>query len=94
VSFDDLKKLVGKDVRNTHINVGTGKELTIAELARMIRQTVGYEGELRWDPSKPDGTMRKLCDVSRLHSLGWTHKVELGDGIVRLYEWYKESVSA
>ena len=92
VSFDDLKKQAGRDVRNTHINVGTGKELTIAELAEKIRQKVGFAGEIKWDASKPDGTMRKLCDVTRLHSLGWRHKVELDEGVGRLYDWYKQSV--
>ena len=93
VSFDDLKKQAGKDIRNTHINVGTGKELSIARLAGKIRHAVGFTGDLCWDTSKPDGTMRKLCDVSRLHKLGWTHKVELDEGIGRLYEWYKATVS-
>ena len=92
VSFDDLKKQAGRDVRNTHINVGTGKELTIAELAEKIRHKVGFAGEIKWDASKPDGTMRKLCDVTRLHSLGWRHKVELDEGVGRLYDWYKQSV--
>lgn len=77
-----------KDVRNTHINVGTGIELTIAQLAEKARKAVGFKGEIVWDRSKPDGTMRKLCDVSKLHSLGWRHKVELDDGIGRLYDWY------
>lgn len=58
-------------------------------LAEMIRSTVGFKGEIRWDASKPDGTMRKLCDVSKLHSLGWRHSVELPDGIRRLYDWYQ-----
>ena len=80
-----------KEVRNTHINVGTGIELTIAELAEAIRREVGFKGEIRWDASKPDGTMRKLCDVSKLHSLGWRHKVELDEGIKRLYEWYNHN---
>lgn len=92
VSFDDLRKQAGKDVRNTHINVGTGKELPIAELAEKIRVAVAFPGKILWDSTKPDGTMRKLCDVSKLHSLGWRHKVELDDGIVRLYEWYKDSI--
>ena len=92
VSFDELKKQAGRDVRNTHINVGTGKELTIAELAEKIRQKVSFAGEIKWDASKPDGTMRKLCDVTRLHSLGWRHKVELDEGVGRLYDWYKQSV--
>lgn len=87
VSFDDVRG-DRHDVRNTHINIGTGLELTIAELAEMIRQTVGFKGEIRWDTSKPDGTMRKLCDVSKLHSLGWHHSVELPDGVRRLYDWY------
>ena len=87
VSFKELA--AGKDpVRNTHINIGTGKELTIGELARKIAATVGYDGEIRWDATKPDGTMRKLCDVSRLHAMGWRHKVELDEGIGRLYDWY------
>ncbi len=87
VSFADVAK-GQKDVRNTHINVGTGVELTIAELAEAIRQEVGFKGEIRWDSSKPDGTMRKLCDVSKLHSLGWKHSVDLPEGIKRLYRWY------
>ncbi len=87
VSFADLTK--GKsEIRNTHINVGTGKELTIGALAELIRAEVGYEGEIRWDATKPDGTMRKLCDVTKLHSLGWTHSVELPEGISRIYSWY------
>ncbi len=75
-------------MRNTHINVGTGIELTIAELAELVRRTVGFDGEIRWDSSKPDGTMRKLCDVSKLHSLGWRHTVELPQGVDMLYKWY------
>lgn len=92
VSFDELKKVAGPEVRNTHINVGTGKELSIAQLAVKIRETVGFGGVIKWDATKPDGTMRKLCDVSRLHKLGWTHKVELDDGICRLYDWYKTTI--
>lgn len=89
VHFSDLLPAdPAEPVRNTHINVGTGIELTIAELAELVRSTVGYQGEIRWDASKPDGTMRKLCDVSKLHSLGWRHKVELPQGIRRLYDWY------
>jgi GDP-L-fucose synthase len=87
VTFNDVKG-TDKDVRNTHINIGTGKELTIGQLAELIRQTVGYQGQIKWDASKPDGTMRKLCDVTKLHNLGWHHKVELKDGVKRLYDWY------
>lgn len=88
VSFRQLVPADGSPVRNTHINVGSGVEVSIAELAAIVKDAVGYEGEVRWDASKPDGTMRKLCDVSRLHSLGWRHSVELPDGVSRLYSWY------
>ncbi len=89
VSFSDLKR--DKDeIRNCHINIGTGKEISISTLADMIKQEIGYKGTIEWDTSKPDGTMRKLCDVSKLHSLGWSHSVEIVDGIHRLYHWYLE----
>lgn len=80
------------EIRNCHINVGTGKELTIKELADMIVQAVGFEGEIVWDASKPNGTPRKLIDVTKLHSLGWTHKVEIQDGVQKLYDWYQNSL--
>ena len=76
------------EIRNCHINVGTGKEISIKEVAELILKTIGFKGELRWDSSKPDGTMRKLTDVSKLHSLGWHHQVEIDEGVRRLYEWY------
>jgi len=76
------------EVRNCHINVGTGKELTIKELSEKIKSQINYKGDIRWDSSKPDGTMRKLIDVSKLHSLGWHHKVEIDQGVARLYDWY------
>ena len=81
------------EIRNCHINVGTGKELTIRELSELVVQAVGFEGTVEFDASKPDGTMRKLIDVSKLHRLGWTHKVEIEDGVQRLFEWYKQSLS-
>ena len=81
------------EIRNCHINVGTGKELTIRELSELIVKVVGFEGKVEFDSSKPDGTMRKLIDVSKLHSLGWTHKVEIEDGVLKLFEWYKMSLS-
>ncbi len=80
------------EIRNCHINVGTGKELTIRELSELVVKAVGFEGAVEFDASKPDGTMRKLIDVSKLHSLGWTHKVEIEDGVQKLFEWYKNSL--
>ena len=81
------------EIRNCHINVGTGKELTIRELSELVVKAVGFEGIVEFDTSKPDGTMRKLIDVSKLHSLGWTHKVEIEDGVKKLFEWYKNSLN-
>ena len=82
------------EIRNCHINVGTGKELTIRELSELVVKAVGFEGTVEFDASKPDGTMRKLIDVSKLHSLGWTHKVEIEDGVAKLFEWYRQSLEA
>ena len=80
------------EIRNCHINIGTGKELTIKQLSELIVRTIGFMGIVVWDESKPDGTPRKLIDVSKLHSLGWTHKVEIEDGVQKLYDWYKQSL--
>ena len=82
------------EIRNCHINVGTGKELTIRQLSQLVVKTVGFEGEVVFDADKPDGTMRKLIDVSKLHSLGWTHHVEIEDGVGRLFQWYQDSLRA
>ncbi len=81
------------EIRNCHINVGTGKELTIRELSELIVKSVGFKGRIMFDTSKPDGTPRKLIDVSKLHSLGWTHKVEIEEGVKRLFDWYRESLN-
>ena len=75
-----------------HVNIGTGKELTIKELAELVKKTVGFEGEIVWNKTMPDGTPRKLTDVTKLHELGWTHKVELEEGVKLAYEWFKENV--
>ena len=88
VDFKDTYKAGAKDIRNCHINIGTGKEITIRELAGLIVNTVGYQGELTFDSSKPDGTMRKLTDPSKLHNLGWHHKIDIEEGVQRMYEWY------
>jgi GDP-L-fucose synthase len=81
------------EIRNCHINVGTGKELTIRELSELVTKAVGFTGVVEFDASKPDGTMRKLIDVSKLHSLGWTHKIEIEDGVQKLFRWYKQNFS-
>lgn len=80
------------EIRNCHINVGTGKELSIKELAAIVVNAVGFDGEVLFDSNKPDGTMRKLIDVSKLHSLGWYHKVEIDEGVKMLFEWYKHDL--
>ena len=82
------------EIRNCHINVGTGKELTIRQLAEKVVAIVGFEGQLCWDQNKPNGTPRKLIDVSKLHRLGWHHKVEIDEGVRKLYAWYQASLQA
>jgi GDP-L-fucose synthase len=71
------------------INVGVGEDVSIKELAETIKRIIGFEGSIEWDSSKPDGTPRKLLDVSRLTALGWKAKISLEDGISSTYEWYK-----
>ena len=89
VNFSDLA--AGKEeVRNCHINIGTGKEITIRDLAVLIKETIGFSGEIVFDPSKPDGTMRKLTDPSKLNALGWKHQIGIEEGVRRLYAWYGE----
>ena len=90
VDFKDTYREGERDIRNCHINIGTGKEVTIRRLAELIVQTVGYEGRVTFDASKPDGTMRKLTDPSKLHALGWHHKIDIEEGIQRMYRWYRE----
>lgn len=80
------------EIRNCHINIGTGKELTIRELSQLVVDAVGFEGEVFFDATKPDGTPRKLIDVSKLHSLGWTHSVEIDEGVRKLFEWYRSTL--
>ena len=92
VDFKDTYDSNQKEIKNCHINIGTGKEISIKELAEMIMKQVGFKGELCWDSTKPDGTPRKLTDVSKLHSLGWCHKVEIEDGVRKLYEWYIKGI--
>ncbi|HAQ20011.1 MAG TPA: GDP-L-fucose synthase [Prolixibacteraceae bacterium] len=77
-----------REIRNTHINIGTGKEISIHDLANLIKSKVGFKGSLVFNTSKPDGTMRKLTDPSRLHALGWHHQIEIKEGVEKLYQWY------
>ena len=80
------------EIRNCHINVGSGKELTIKDLATKVAKAVDFTGTIVWDATKPNGTPRKLIDVEKLHRLGWHHKVDIDEGISRLYQWYKHSL--
>lgn len=87
VDFADLHG-TEKEIRNCHINIGTGEEITIAGLADLIANRIGYKGDIRFDTTKPDGTMRKLTDPSKLHRLGWHHRIGIEEGIDKLYRWY------
>ncbi len=75
-----------------HVNIGTGKEISIKELAEIVRRTVGFEGMITWKRDMPDGTPRKLTSVDKLHNLGWRHKIELEEGIKLAYQWFAENV--
>ncbi|RIV30532.1 GDP-L-fucose synthase [Flagellimonas lutimaris] len=86
--FTDTFPKNSKEIRNTHINIGTGEDISIKDLAYLVKDIVGYEGELMFNTEKPDGTLKKLTDVSKLKSLGWKHKVDLKTGIQKLYQWY------
>ena len=88
VDFAQTYDPAARDIRNCHINIGTGQEITIRQLAEQIVETVGYRGKITFDASKPDGTLRKLTDPSKLHALGWHHRIETKEGIKRLYQWY------
>ena len=88
----DFKDLIEdkKEIRNTHINIGTGSDITIKDLSSLIARIIDYKGSISFDSSKPDGTMKKLTDPSKLNGLGWKHQVEIEDGIEIIYEWYVE----
>ena len=82
------------DLPDGMVNVGTGSDLTIRELAALVQRIVGHEGEIHWDPTKPDGTPRKLLDVSRIRALGWQPAILLEEGLRMTYDWYRENVAA
>ena len=89
VDFKDLI-IYKREIRNTHINIGTGSDITIKDLSKLITKTIGYQGAVSFDSSKPDGTMKKLTDPSKLNGLGWKHQVGIEEGIEIIYEWYVE----
>ena len=88
VNFSDTYQPGDREVRNCHINIGTGREISIRDLAYLVARTVGLRGRITYDASKPDGTPRKLTDPSKLHRLGWHHKIDIEEGVERMYRWY------
>lgn len=91
VDFQQTHGEGDREIRNCHINIGTGQEISIRQLAELIVQTVDYKGVLTFDSSKPDGTLRKLTDPSKLHALGWHHQIEIEEGVKRMYQWYSDN---
>ncbi len=87
---DALVHLLNHYSAESHVNIGTGEDLSIHDLALIVKETVGYQGKIVYDSSKPDGTPRKLLDVSLLHSTGWHHKTSLQEGIKMVYQWYQQ----
>lgn len=87
VDFNDLKTN-DKELKNTHINIGSGEEISIKDLAYLIKDIIGFQGEIVFNSSKPDGTFRKFIDSNKLNELGWAHNVSLKEGINRIFEWY------
>ena len=87
IFYDQTKHML------SHINVGTGIDITIKDLSQMIAKIIGFKGELVFDQSRPDGTPRKLLDVSKLHKLGWKSSINLETGLVETYQWYKDNIN-
>ena len=90
--FSDCYAAGQKEIRNTHINIGTGKDISIKNLAELIARTVGFTGQLHFNTDKPDGTMKKLTDSTKLETLGWKYSVELEDGVIKLLNYYSEGM--
>ncbi|MCK9612621.1 MAG: GDP-L-fucose synthase [Bacteroidales bacterium] len=88
VNFSDVAGSSG-EIRNTHINIGTGREISIKNLAYLVKETIGFTGELFFNKEKPDGTVRKLTDTKKLNALGWKHKIEIEQGVIMMYDWYR-----
>ena len=89
-NFKDTYTQNSKEIRNTHINIGTGEDISISDLAAMVKEVIGFNGDFKFNKEKPDGTMKKLTDVSKLNALGWKHKINLEEGLKKQYQWYKE----
>ncbi len=89
VNFSDLSSAnKNGEIRNTHINIGTGKDISIYDLAYLIKKVIGFNGDLVFNTEKPDGTLKKLTNVSKLNKLGWQHKIDIKEGIVKMVNWY------
>ena len=90
----DFKDIISDEteIRNTHLNIGSGEEISIKDLAHKLKLYIGFKGAFNFDTSKPDGTMRKLTDVSKINDLGWHHELSLDDGIPALYSWYENQL--
>lgn len=86
--FKDTFVAGNQEIRNTHINIGTGEDISIKELAETIKGIIGFKGQLNYNTNKPDGTFRKLTDVSKLNALGWKHEMTLNEGLKQMYDWY------
>ncbi len=89
INFDDVTPN-SIEIRNTHINIGTGKDISIKNLALLIKKKIGFKGKLEFNSNKPDGTMKKLTNPSKIHTLGWHHKIEIDEGVEKLFEWYTQ----
>jgi GDP-L-fucose synthase len=89
--FFMLKNIEASSLKNGFINVGTGKDVSIKKLAEIIKEIICYDGNIKWDPSKPDGTPRKLLNISKFRKLGWEHKISLEEGIKKTIDWYKDN---
>ncbi len=90
VDFKDTIPQDASEIRNTHINIGTGREVTIKQLSELVKATVGFRGNLYFNASKPDGTMRKLTDPTKIHNLGWHHRIDIEEGVRKMFDWYKK----
>lgn len=91
INFENTYSSENKEIRNTHINIGTGKDISIKDISLIIKEVTGFTGSLYFNSTKPDGTMKKLTDVSKLNKLGWKHSIEINQGVEKLYTWYTNS---